>query len=166
MSKLMLSVLLSALFAVTGSSIAEQANTKQRQEMQSLRMEKAKIHEQERLLRLKHKLNLEQNQMQAWDAYAAHVEANAGKKMRMVKELRQKTSDKGKLPSSLDLAEANIKRLESQLASAKQRLVIFSDLYQVLDDEQRATIDKLTHRKVRTKAREAREKRMQKNRDN
>ena len=159
MSKLILTFLLSTVFLITVPVTANPDNEKDRQEMMILKNEQAKLQAEERLLRLKQALNLKQEQMDAWATYEKHMKANAGKKMAMIAELRQKRAETGKPPTSLELGKANIARLEQQLTTAKERLVVFSELYKVLDKEQQATVDKLALRKVRKAARNARKQR-------
>ena len=156
MSKILLSFILTVVFQLSVSAGSKPANEQKRQEMQSLRMEKEKLHTKERLLRLKHLLNLQENQMDAWSAYEAHVEESAGNKMQMVNDLRNRRT--AGLPTGVELAEANVARLERQLTEAKGRLSAFSEFYSVLNNDQRAAVDKLAHKKVRKAARKARGK--------
>ncbi|NNJ73260.1 MAG: hypothetical protein HKP09_08765, partial [Enterobacterales bacterium] len=55
--------------------------------------------------------------------------------------------------------QQNVNRLERQLAHAQERLTVFSNLYNNLDEEQRATVDKLAIRKVKRQAKKLREMR-------
>ena len=158
MSKLLLSIIVSLSLLTTISVNAAKPSPEDRQELQAVKMEQAKLQTKERLLRLKQKLNLQEKQLAAWSSYENHMQESAGKQMFAAKELRQKYAGTGKSPSSVDLAKANINRLEKKLELAKKRLVIFSDLYKVLNDEQRVVVDTIALRKVKKAAKEARNK--------
>jgi len=134
----------------------------ERQEFATLKMEQAKLDAKERLLKLKLALTLRSEQMDAWTTYENHVYENAGNKRKMAVKLRKQKAETGKPLTSIDLAEANVERLESQLATAKEGLVAFSSLYTILDDEQRTTVDKLTLRRIKEIAKKARKLRRNK----
>ena len=159
MSKFLLSILLSTLLLFTTSVAGSPANSADREEMRALKMEQAKLKKEEHLLQLKQALNLQQHQLAAWTTYETHMKENIGNNRQMIQQLKQSQADSGIAPSSLQIAEANVARLEGQLVTAKERLAVFSDLYHVLDAEQQATIDKLTHRKLGKAARKMRHKR-------
>ena len=104
--------------------------------------------------------------MPVWTTYETHMLDNAGNHMKMIKKLKQSQADTGKPPSSIQMAEMNVERLEQQLETAKERLAVFSKLYAVLNEEQRATVDKLAHQKVRRAAGKVRSKKMEPRDDN
>lgn len=158
MSKLLLSIIVALSLLTTTSIQAAKPSSDDRHELQAIKMEQAKLQTQERLLRLKQKLNLQEQQLNAWSSYEKHMQESAGKQMFVAKQLRQKYAKTGKPPSSIELAKANISRLEKKLKLAKERLVIFSGLYKVLNDEQRVVVDKIALRKVKKAAKEARNK--------
>lgn len=162
MSKLILTFLTTALLLVTLSIGAALDSKQDREELRLVKLEQARLNATERLLGLKKMLNIKQNQIKAWEAYKKHVQDNSGIRMRMVDELRRKHDKTGKLPTSIELSQANISRLEHNLAVAKEQLAIFSELYKILDAEQKATIDKLALRKVQNEARKARRNYQQK----
>jgi len=159
MSKILTSVFICTLLLFSVTLEAAPANEKDREEIRALRIEKAKLHAKERLLFLKNALKLKQSQMTAWEAYSNHVKENSSNQMAMAAELRRKHAETGSLPTALELVDANISRLEHKLATAKQQRTVFSELYQVLDAKQRATVDKLTLRKIKKEAREVRKRR-------
>lgn len=164
MSKILQSILLSTLLILSLGVLAAPGNKAQnREEFHALRMEKAKLHAQERLLFLKQSLNLKESQLSAWQAYASHVEENSAKPRSMAGELRKKHEQTGQPPTAIELAEANLLRLENKLVTARQQLAVFSELYQVLDQQQRATVDRLTLRKIKKEARKARGRKQQGN---
>ncbi|MCP3674709.1 MAG: hypothetical protein GY829_09630 [Gammaproteobacteria bacterium] len=164
MSKLLLSIIVTLSLLTTISIQATKPNPENRQELQAIKMEKAKLQTQERLLRLKQTLNLQKQQLPAWSAYEKYMQASTNKQMFKAVDLRKQYYKTGIPPTSIDLAKANIDRLDKKLGLAKERLVIFSALYQELNDEQRATIDKMSLRKVKKAAKEVRKKRNKKDR--
>ena len=171
MSKTLLAFLFSTLLLGTISTAAGPnrdgpPNPEQSQEMRALKAEQAKLRAKEHLLQLKQALNLAQNQMPVWTTYETHMLDNAGNHMKMIKKLKQSQADTGKPPSSIQMAEMNVERLEQQLETAKERLAVFSKLYAVLNEEQRATVDKLAHQKVRRAAGKVRSKKMEPRDDN
>ncbi len=144
-------ILLNCLIVAVPAFTAEPGNDS-RQEMRALKVEQGKLKVKERLLKLKHALNLQPNQMKAWTNYETEAINQVDKKMLIASKLRQKKAKTGKPITSIDLAKANITRLENQLTTAKERLVVFSKFYNVLNKEQQATIDKLAHKKVKRTA--------------
>ena len=76
----------------------------------------------------------------------------------MMSQMQQRRMENRTPPNSLELAEMNVQRLENQLAEARERLSVFTNLYAVLDDEQKQKVDKLSHRKIRKQAKELRKK--------
>ncbi len=162
MFKPMLILSLISLLLVSVPSQAISPSAEDKQEFAALKMEQAKLHAKERLLKLKLALNLRPEQMDAWATYEKHVYGNAGNKIQMAAKLRKQKAETGQLPTSIDLAEANIERLKSQLATAKEGLVAFSGLYNILDDEQQAIVDKGALRRVKKIAQKARKLRKKK----
>ena len=156
MSKLLLTLLLSSFILTSVPLIAGSDKNNDREEMRELRAQQAKLHSKERLIRLKTELNLTKEQQSAWAKYEAHAMENSGKRRIMSKRLRKSKADNGSLPTGLELAEANVSRLEQNLSSAKNQLHAFSALYQVLNKEHRTTIDKLTRKRVRSEAKRVR----------
>jgi len=159
MSKLLVAAILGTFLLSSLSISAGPANQKDRQEMQKIKIEQAKLNAKERLIKLKLALNLQNDQMKTWTKYENHMLESAGKKMLMTKKLRRKKKASGKPPTSIDLSKANIARLERQLSAAKEKLDIFSELYTVLNEEQRSTVDKLTLSKVKKAAQKTRDMR-------
>jgi len=162
MYKPLLILSLAGLLLVSVPTQALNPSAEEKQEFAALKMEQAKLNTKERLLKLKLALNLRPEQMDAWTTYENHVYENAGSKMQMAKKLRKQKAETGQLPTSIDLAEANIERLQSELALAKSGLVTFSGLYNVLDDDQRAIVDKIALRRVKKIAQKARKLRRNK----
>lgn len=144
------------LFAPTLSADPEKKKTQQ--ELRALKMQQSKLQAKERLLRLKQSLNLEESQLQAWQTYSEHMLSQPEKKAKMVATLRQQGKKEG-LPTSIDLADANIRRLEAQLKNAREQRAAFSAFYQALNEEQRSIIDKSALKKVKREARKVRDKR-------
>ena len=128
------------------------------QEMHALKGQQSEAKAKERLLKLKTALQLRDDQMAAWSEYEKYMLKAAETKHMMRGEMRERRMQRQAPPNSLELAEHNVTRLERQLAHAKERLTVFSGLYNSLDDEQRQKLDKLAHRKVRRHAREHRER--------
>jgi len=162
MFKSTLTLILCGLFLVSVPAFAVEISNKDRQEMQDLKIEQAKLKAKEQLLKLKLALNLKPEQNDSWSAYETYVTKNTGHKMQMAFQLRKQKAETGRLPTSIDLATANINRLESELTTAKERLVVFSKLYDVLDKEQRIKVDKLTLQKVKSIAAKTRKTRKHK----
>jgi len=158
-------LILTSCLMVAAPSFAVEPNNENRQEMRALKMEQAKLKIKEKMLKLKQALNLQPKQMDAWAAYESHALKNVDNKIQMVSKLRKKRAETKKPPSSIDLAKANIARLENQLTTAKDKLVVFSKFYKVLNDEQKTTIDKLALKKVKhaaSKVRKSHKKKMKK----
>ena len=162
MYKPLLILSLAGLLLVSVPTQAFNPSAEEKQEFAALKMEQAKLNAKERLLKLKLALNLRPEQIDAWTTYENHVYENVGSKMQMAKKLRKQKAETGQLPTSIDLAEANIERLQSELALAKSGLVSFSGLYNILDDEQRAIVDKVALRRVKKIAQKARKLRRNK----
>jgi len=162
MFKPMLILSIAGLLLVSVPSQAFNPSAEDKQEFAALKMEQAKLNAKERLLKLKLALNLRPEQMDAWAIYENQVYGNSGNIMQMAAKLRKQKAETGQLPTSIDLAEANIERLKSQLAAAKEGLVAFSGLYNILDDEQRAIVDKGALRRVKKIAQKARKHRRNK----
>ncbi len=156
MFKPMLILSLASLLLVSVPSQAFNPSAEEKQEFAALKMEQAKLNAKERLLKLKLALNLRPEQMDAWAIYEEHIYESAGNKIQMAVKLRKQKAETGQLPTSIDLAEANVERLESQLATAREGLVTFSGLYNILDDEQRTIVDKVALRRVKKIAQRAR----------
>ena len=135
-----------------------------RKEMMDLRHQKATIEAQERLLKLKTALNLTDAQIPAWNDYESYMLSEQQDRHAMRSDMQQRRMENRTPPTSLELAEMNVQRLETQLSVARERLSVFTNLYGVLDDEQRQMVDKLSHKKIKRMAREARKR--QKNRNN
>ncbi len=134
------------------------ADPEKRAEVLELRAQKAKLAAQERLSKLETALALREDQIAAWNDYEAYMLNEQSQRHSMMADMQQRRMNKQAPPTSLELAQKNVDRLEQQLANAKQRLVIFTDLYNVLDDEQQKVIDRLAHKKVKRKAKELRRK--------
>ena len=134
------------------------ADPETRAEMLELRTQKAKLAAQERLLKLKTALELRDNQMAAWNDYEAYMLNEQSQRHSMMADMQQRRINKQAPPTSLELAQKNVDRLEQQLANAKQRLAVFTDLYNVLDANQQKVVDRLAHKKVKRKAKELRRK--------
>ena len=149
----------SCLFSIAEAKPVRDAEA--RAEMMQLRAQKATINAQERMLKLKTALELRENQQSAWNDYEAYMLNELSQKKSMMADVRERRMGKQAPPSSLELAQANVVRLEQQLNNAKQRLVVFADLYNVLDEEQRQTVDRLTHKKVKRMAKELRKRKRQ-----
>ena len=163
MYKPLLILSLAGLLLVSVPAQAINPSAEEQQEFAALKMQQAKLNAKERLLKLKLALNLRSEQMDAWTTYETHVYENAGSKMQMTTKLRKQKAETGQLPTSIDLAEANVERLESELTIAKNGLATFSSLYNILDDEQRAIVDKIALRRIKKIAEKARKFRRNKN---
>lgn len=135
-----------------------QMNPEDRKQMMEVRAHKAQLETKERMLKLKTALTLRPEQMTAWDSYESFMLNSQKQHHAKRKEMHQKRKAAGKPPTSLELAEQNVKRLEDRLSNAKERLVVFSNLYNSLDEQQKQTIDKLAHRKIKHMAREHRQR--------
>ena len=129
-----------------------------RVELLELRTQKAKLAAQQRLLKLKTALQLRDDQMATWNDYEAYMLNEQSQRHLMMADMQQRRLNKQAPPSSLELAQKNVARLEQQLNNARQRLVVFTDLYNVLDADQQKVLDRLTHKKVRRNAKELRRK--------
>lgn len=129
------------------------------QEMHQLRGQKAEVETKERLLKLKTALKLRDEQMASWGDYETHMLQAGEMRQNMRSAMRDRRMQREAPPNSLELAQQNVNRLEMQLAHARERLAVFSALYNDLDEEQRAIIDKLAHRKVKRNAKKLREMR-------
>ena len=152
MSKFLSIIIISVLLFSSQAIDAGPATAQEREEVRALKHEQMQLRAKARLLRLKKVLNLQEDQMEAWSIYESKILEKSSQIMEMGGNLREKYADTGLRPNSLELAAANIARLEYKLAQAQDRLAIFTDFYQVLNDEQRATVDKLTLRKIRREA--------------
>lgn len=131
------------------------------QEMHQLKGQQSELQTKERLLKLKTALNLRDDQMAAWGDYEQHMLNSTEMRHNMRAAMRERRMQRQAPPSSLEMAEQNVVRLERQLAHAKERLAVFSALYSSLDDEQRAKVDKLALGKVKRQAKKLREMRGQ-----
>ena len=134
-------------------------NPETRKEMMSLRHQKATIEAQERLLKLKTALDLREEQMPAWNDYETYMLSEQQERHIMMSEMQGRRMENRTPPTSLELAEMNVQRLETQLTKARERLSVFTNLYSALDDEQKQKVDKLSHRKIKKKAKELRKMR-------
>lgn len=158
MSKILLIITITALLLTSGSVLANPKTDSERSELRAVKMQQAKLHAKERLIRLKQALKLKDNQMSAWADYEQHVEESGASREAMVKQLRNKHDKTGKPPTSVDLAKLNVVRLEHKLSKAKTQLKAFTKLYTVLDDEQKETVDKLARKKIKHEAKKIRMK--------
>jgi hypothetical protein len=135
-----------------------QLDPETRQEMMALRHQKATIEAKERLLKVKTALNLRDDQMAAWNEYETYMLGAQQERHIMMSQMQQRRMENRTPPNSLELAEMNVQRLERQLAEARDRLSVFTNLYAVLDEEQKEKVDKLSHHKIRKQAKELRKK--------
>ena len=150
-----------AILLVTGLSfsvVEAQPDEESRKELLELRSQKAKLTAQERMLRVKTALELRDDQMSAWNDYEAYMLSEQSERHIMAKEMQERRINNQAPPTSLELAQKNVERLERQLENAKQRLVVYTDLYNVLDDDQRQKLDRLATKKVKNMARELRKR--------
>lgn len=121
-------------------------------EMMQLKHEQAVLKQQEKLLRLKTALELREDQLSAWNDYETFMLNQQQERHAMMQEIRQRRMENQTPPNSLELGQKNIERLEQKLASAKERLNVFTALYNVLDAEQQQTVDKLAYKKIKRMA--------------
>lgn len=128
------------------------------QEMMQLRGQKARLEAQEKLLRIKTALKLRDDQMGAWSDYENFMLKSTDERLAMMAKLHQRRMEKKAPPTSVQLAEDNIQRLEDKLANAKSRYKVFKALYNKLDEQQRQTVDRMAHKLVRDKAKDLRNK--------
>ena len=135
-----------------------QTNAEAKKELLELKTQQAKLAAQERMLKVKTALQLRDDQMAAWNDYEAYMLNEQSERHIMMKDVQERRINKQAPPSSLELAQKNVERLERQLENAKQRLVVYTDLYNVLDDEQRQKLDRMANKKVKRMARELRKR--------
>ena len=76
----------------------------------------------------------------------------------MFKTLLKKNDKTGEKATSVDLAKLNVARLEHKLDKAKKQLKAFTKLYNVLDKEQKETLDHMTRKKIKHEAKKVRMK--------
>ena len=129
------------------------------QELHNLKGQQSQLETQERLLKLKTALALREEQLSVWGDYEQHMLQSSEMRHTMRGEMRERRMQRQAPPTSLEMAEKNVERLERQLAHAQERLAVFSALYNSLDEEQQATIDKLALRKVKRQAKKLRKMR-------
>ena len=160
MNRILLSLITTALVGFSSPALANPSDEEMAQkkayieEMRALKHQEMQARHKQRLLHIKEKLNLNESQLAAWEAYEASQLARAGHKGAMLKELKAKHAATGEPPNSMELAEANVERLTHQLEEAKANLRIYSDLYYSLDEEQKKVMDGLARKHVREKAKD------------
>ncbi len=167
MSKLLLTLAISSLAlsslllpSTLNARPSEKAASADRAELRAIKMEKAKLHTQERLLKLKTALKLNENQMGDWKTYSDYMTSTSNNKLNALVSLKNKLTNAESPPTSIELAKLNITRLENKLSGAKNQLQAFSKLYKILDKAQRETVDKLARRKVHREAKSLRKAKM------
>ena len=74
MSKKLLIFIVSTFLLSGGVVLAEHKSESEKEELRAVKMQQAKLHAKERLLRLKHALKLNDSQTAAWSDYKKHVE--------------------------------------------------------------------------------------------
>jgi hypothetical protein len=156
MSKLLSALFISTLLLTQISIYAEDRRSQDRHEMRELKQQENELRAKQRLLQLKSALNLQADQEQAWDKYEISILENMSQKREMTTQLRQKYRNTDQKPNALELAQANISRLESKLADTKDQYLALEEFYNFLNDEQKQMIDKVVQRKIKNAAKKLR----------
>jgi len=129
------------------------------EEMIELKTEQAQLKSKEKLLRLKTALNLRENQMSAWNSYENFMMNSSLKISESRVQMHKRRMEQKAPPTSVEMGEMHITKLEEKLANAKQKQAVFSKLYKNLDDTQKQTVDKMAHKKVKRMAKKLRKAR-------
>lgn len=157
-SRALITLLLAVGLGFSTIQANPEVSAETRKELLELKSQKAKLAAQERMLKVKTALQIRDDQMAAWNDYEAYMLNEQSERHIMMKEVQERRINKQAPPTSLELAQKNVERLEQQLENAKQRLIVYTDLYNILDDEQRQKLDKMANRKVKRMARELRKR--------
>ncbi len=159
MSKLLSAILISTLLLTQFSINADDRRTQDRQEMRELKQQENELKAKQKILRLKSALNLQSDQGQAWVKYESSILQNMNQKREMATQLREKYRNTNQKPNALELAQANVSRLESKLEESKEQYLALEEFYNQLNDEQKQTIDKVVQRKIKNAAKTLRKAR-------
>ena len=162
-SRTLFGLLLISSLSLSTLAAEPKVDSQTKEELLELRTEKAKLSAQERLLKLKTVLELREDQLSAWNDYENYMLNEQSGSHTMMKDLRQRRANNEAPPNSLELAQQNIQRLENQLANAQQRLIVFTDLYNTLDEEQQKKLDRATYRQIRKMAKPLKKRKPQRN---
>ena len=152
MSKLLSAILISTLLLTPFSIRAEETTVQNHSEMRELKQQENELKAKKRLLSLKSALKLQSNQAQAWNEYEASILQNINQKREMATLLREKYRNTNQKPNALELAQANVSRLESKLEKTKQQYLALEEFYGHLNDQQKHKIDKAIQRKIKHEA--------------
>ncbi len=156
--RILVALLLTTGLAFTTISANPKVDPDTKRELLELKSQKAKLETQEKMLKVKTALELREDQMAAWNDYETYMLNEQSERHIMMKEMQERRINNEEPPTSLELAQKNVERLERQLENARQRLVVYGNLYSVLDDDQRQKLDKLANKKVKRMARELRKR--------
>lgn len=104
-------------------------------------MHRGMVDPAERLAKLKTELKLTPAQEAPFNAYASVVQKQAEQRRAMREKMRQNREELAKLPAPERMARFN-ELMKLRLAAMEERTAALRDFYNVLDPQQKATVDK------------------------